>query len=87
MKTATAKLWTGKTARQELVLMASIKLKLHRHWGWSVHAAIEDCIDNWQASDSGTMRHEMGQYVHGGRGLSGAAYHRLCAEIVRNAAS
>jgi hypothetical protein len=82
MKTTTAKLWTGKTARQELVEMASIKSKLHRHWGWSVHVAVEDCIDNWQDLKPGTVRHAMGQYV---TDLSGAAYHRLCAEIVRSA--
>jgi hypothetical protein len=82
MKTATRKLWTGKTARQELVEMAAIKFKLHRHWGWSVHVAIEDCIDNWQELKPGTIRHETGRYV---TGLSDDAYNRLCSAITRAA--
>jgi hypothetical protein len=82
MKTASRPLWTGKTARQEIIEFATVRFRLTRQHGWTVSEAIEHCIDGWETINQGTIRHEMGRYV---AGLSDAAYVRLCSTITRAA--
>jgi hypothetical protein len=82
MKTANRPLWTGKTARQEIIEFATVRFSLNRQHGWTVGEAIEDCIDGWEALNRGTIRHEMGRYV---AGLSDTGYARLCSTIMRAA--
>ena len=76
------RLWTGKTARQEVVAYAALCFRLHLQHGWSVSDAVEHCIDGWEGLARRTVRHEMGRYV---AGLSDTAYERLCSAITRAA--
>ena len=76
------RLWTGKTARQEVIAFASIRLRLNRHHGWTASDSVEHCLEGWENHSQGTIHYEIGRYV---TGLSDAGYNRLCSEVKRAA--
>jgi hypothetical protein len=66
------RLWTGNTARQEVIQFASLR----RDFAPSV--AIEDVLDGWERAPLNSINHQMGLYV---RDLSDAAWKRLVRDV------
>ena len=69
-------LWTGKTARQELVDMASCKIRVY---GWNAHDAIEAVVDG---AKPGTISGAMCEYY---TEISQLALKRLIKAVEREA--
>jgi hypothetical protein len=72
-------LWTGKTARQEIVATAALRMNC---FGWTAAEAISSCIDAWNQKPEGSICHTLGLYVDA---LTDSQYKRLEREVSRNA--
>jgi len=58
------KLWTGRTAREELVAMAAVNLSLNAP-SWDAHDAVESIIDGAKNSAYPSIKTAMYEYYMG----------------------
>lgn len=72
-------LWTGRTARQEILETAAIRMNC---FGWNATQAILSCMDAWQSKPEGSICHSIGLYVDA---LSDREFKRLEGDVRRKA--
>jgi hypothetical protein len=74
-------LWTGRTARQEILATAALRMKC---FGWTATNAILSCVDAWQSKPEGSICHSVGLYVDA---LTDREFKRLEGDVLRKAKS
>ena len=74
-------IWTGRTARQEILATAALRMKC---FGWTATNAILSCVDAWQSKPEGSICHSVGLYVDA---LTDREFKRLEGDVRRKAKS